>query len=175
MVDRRGFLRAMFGGVAVLVGVLEGLKGSVKQAAAAFVPTRTYRFFTNEEGDVIVAMVPLIVPHKGLEEVHRETAAQIDELVGKSPNLQKLYLDGIKELDEVARKMSGGRRFVELSDWWKVEALKAVEAKPFFKNVYGNTIAFFYGNPKVWKQVGYPGPSHREGGYLAKGFDKLEW
>ena len=104
------------------------------------------------------------------------TAAQIDDLVGKSPNLQGLYLDGIKELDEAARKLSGGRAFVELSDWWKVETLKAIEATPFFKNVYSNTIAFFYGNPKVWREVGYPGPSHRElGGYIARGFDRLEW
>ncbi len=172
MIDRRGFLRAIVGGFAVLVGA----PGSVKQALAAFIPTRRYRFFTNEEGDVILEMVSLIAPHKGLEEVHRETAAQIDDLVGKSPNLQRLYIDGIKELDETAKKISGGRGFGELSDRWKVEALKAIEAKPFFQNVYSNTIAFFYGNPKVWKAVGYPGPSHRElGGYIARGFDRLEW
>lgn len=172
MIDRRGFLWAIVGGFAVLVGA----PGSAKQTLAAFIPTRRYKFFTNEEGDVILEMVSLITPHKGLEEVHQETAAQIDDLVGKSPNLQKLYLDGIRELDETAKKMSGGRRFVELSAWWKIEALKAIEAKPFFQNVYSNTIAFFYGNPKVWKHVGYPGPSHRElGGYIARGFDRLEW
>lgn len=175
MVDRRGFLRIIFGGFAVLVGALGGTKESVRLAAAAFIPSRKYRFFTNEEGEILAGLVRLIAPHKGLEEAHRETVVQIDDLVGKSSNLQGLYLDGIKELDEAAKKMGDGRGFVELSDREKVEALKAIEARPFFKNVYSNTIAFFYGNPKVWKHVGYPGPSHRQGGYLVRGFDRLEW
>lgn len=170
-VSRRAFLNTCLASAASLaVGFWR-----TGVARAAFVLTRKYGFFMNQEGDTILKMVSTIAPHKHLEAVQRDTTLQIDRVVGEAPpETQSLYLEGIRNLNAKA-KAAHGRVFVDLADKDKVALLKSIETTPFFMNVYRNTMLFFYNDHRVWKRFGYPGASFNEGGYLTRGFNKLGW
>ena len=73
-----------------------------------------------------------------------------------------------------ARK-AGDKDFADLPPEKQTEVLKSIEGSPLFGAVYGGTVGAVFADHEVWKAIGYPGPSHETGGYLNKGFDKLEW
>ncbi len=137
--------------------------------------TGSFRFFTEPEGRVIERLVATLVPHGWGEANWTRTAQHLDATVGGGgPATQKLYLEGIRMLDEAARR-TGAKGFADLAPTARAEVVKSIEGTPFIQAVYGATIGHFYGQPDVWKRVGYPGPSIHHGGYVMSGFDRLDW
>lgn len=134
-----------------------------------------FRFLTETEGRAVERLVATLLPHSWGEGSWLKTAQHLDGVVGAgTPATQKLYVEGIRTLDEAARR-TGGRSFAELAPSARREIVESLEGSPFLQAVHGATIAHFYGLPEVWKQVGYPGPAIPHGGYLTRGFDRLDW
>lgn len=138
--------------------------------------TGAFRFFTESEGRTVERLVATLVPHSWGDATFLATAQHLDASVGAgSPATQKLYLEGVRLLDEAARRTGAGTSFADLSPSARHEVVKALEGSPFLRAVHTATIGYFYGLPDVWRRVGYPGPAVHHGGYIAGGFDRLDW
>jgi len=77
---------------------------------------------------------------------------------------------GIKKLDGATSKSFAGS-----SEGTRVNILKTMEKSDFFQTVYGETVNGLYGNPEIWKMMGYEGSSVEQGGYIERGFDDISW
>jgi hypothetical protein len=96
--------------------------------------------------------------------------AAIDGVVRAQPApAQRLaaFLDALKEC--------GPLPFRDLSEGYRVQALKAIEGTPAFRFVQRASVRFLYDDVEVWQAFGYEGASVHLGGYLARGFNDLAW
>jgi len=53
--------------------------------------------------------------------------------------------------------------------------LQQIEATPFFQSIRGGLVVSLYNQPEVWPIFGYEGESFSKGGYIARGFNDIEW
>jgi hypothetical protein len=53
--------------------------------------------------------------------------------------------------------------------------LKQIESTPFFQAIRGGLVVGLYNQKEVWPIFGYEGESYSKGGYIARGFDDIEW
>jgi len=53
--------------------------------------------------------------------------------------------------------------------------LRTLEATPFFRLVYQETLTGLYGDPTVSALLGDEGSSVEHGGYIQRGFDDISW
>lgn len=84
-----------------------------------------------------------------------------------------LYLQGILELDGLARETFGSSAFISLQPEQQDRILTLLEKSrsPFFTRLLEHTMQGFYGDPRhngnrdgvSWKMIGFPGPSYPEG------------
>ena len=56
-----------------------------------------------------------------------------------------------------------------------VDAMRRIEAEPYFVAIRNRVRAGIYMNPVFWQHVGYPGPSKGFGGYLRRGAGDIDW
>jgi hypothetical protein len=84
---------------------------------------------------------------------------------------RSLTEQGLAEL----RKVVGNRRWIELDEATRIAALKSVEGSAFFGHLRMSVINTLFGDPDVWKLVGYGGPAVSQGGYIRRGFDEIDW
>ncbi|TIU21953.1 MAG: gluconate 2-dehydrogenase subunit 3 family protein, partial [Mesorhizobium sp.] len=57
----------------------------------------------------------------------------------------------------------------------RVAVLREIEDTPFFQAVRGGLVVGLYNQKEVWPNFGYEGESYSKGGYMARGFDDIEW
>ncbi|MCZ0961426.1 Twin-arginine translocation pathway signal [Paracoccus benzoatiresistens] len=82
---------------------------------------------------------------------------------------------GIAALDAAA-KQAGFDSY--LSVGWeadRVAILRMIEDTPFFQTVRGGLVTGLYNQKEVWPIFGYEGESFSQGGYIARGFDDIDW
>jgi hypothetical protein len=93
------------------------------------------------------------------------------------PSQRVAWRLGLAGIDESARLLNGGRRFVELSDDEKDNVLTGIArgeapgetwsrlpAKRFFRDVLCITVVkTYYAHPRAWSEIGYSGPSSPRG------------
>jgi gluconate 2-dehydrogenase gamma chain len=94
-------------------------------------------------------------------------------LGGYDAEYLSLYIDGIRELDSLAREKFGAQGFSSLEPAKQDEVLAYLEENesPFFAHLLEHTMQGFYGDPRhggnrdrvSWKMIGFPGPAHPEG------------
>ena len=68
-----------------------------------------------------------------------------------------------------------GAGFTELDAAAREAALAKLEGTPFFTLAYNETINGLYTNKELWQLFGYEGSSVEHGGYINRGFDKIDW
>jgi gluconate 2-dehydrogenase gamma chain len=83
------------------------------------------------------------------------------------------YVDGVQELDRLAREKFAAQTFTSLQAQQQDEVLSYLEERqsPFFAHLLEHTMQGFYGDPRhggnrdraSWKMIGFPGPSHPQG------------
>ena len=84
-----------------------------------------------------------------------------------------LYVDGIRELDRLARETFGSEAFIQLRPEEQDQVLASLDERQsrFFSLLLEHTMQGFYGDPRHggnrdrvgWKIIGFPGPSRPEG------------
>ena len=94
-------------------------------------------------------------------------------LAGYDAEHAPLYVDGIKELDKLAREKFGSAAFIQLRADEQDQILTVLEKQrsAFFSLLLEHTMQGFYGDPRHggnrdrvgWKMIGFPGPSRPEG------------
>lgn len=122
------------------------------------------------EGFLAVVLTQLF-PYDQLDDsVYREAATILTGAVEADPGLQALVVAGRASLDA-----GSDGPWLELASSAQRAALAASADTAFFKVVRGLGGLVFYSLPEVWQLLGYEGPSFRQGGYLARGFDDIDW
>ena len=94
-------------------------------------------------------------------------------LAGYDAEHVPLYVEGVRELDKLAREKFGSAAFVQLSADQQDQVLASLEKQRsvFFSLLLEHTMQGFYGDPRHggnrdrvgWKMIGFPGPSRPEG------------
>ena len=121
----------------------------------------------------LIQMARDIYPHDQVPDKYYAIAVKShDELAGKDAAHKDLIEKGIADLD--AKAGSGGYRGLGWEEE-RVAVLKQVEETPFFQAIRGGLVVGLYNQKEVWPIFGYEGESYSKGGYIARGFDDIEW
>ncbi|CDX14565.1 MULTISPECIES: twin-arginine translocation pathway signal [unclassified Mesorhizobium] len=114
-----------------------------------------------------------IYPHDQVPDKYYAIAVKgHDETAAKDPAHKELIEKGIAELDKKAGK--GGYRGLGWEEQ-RVALLTGIEKTPFFQAVRGGLVVSLYNQKEVWPIFGYEGESYSKGGYIARGFNDIEW
>jgi hypothetical protein len=163
---RREFLK----GAGILTGTL-----AASSILSALAPSRAWalelKTLTSAQGEALLQMGKVLYPHKGLPDaVYALLVKDLDGVAGKDPTTAQMLGEGVAALDQAA-----GGSFAAASDAKKFEAVKSLQATPFFNTVRGQCITSLYNNDMAFAHFGYPGPSWDKGGYINRGFNDLKW
>ena len=82
---------------------------------------------------------------------------------------------GIAELDTAAKAL-GHASYASIG--WeedRVKVLQSIEKSTFFQTVRAGLVTGLYNQKEVWPIFGYEGESYSQGGYIARGFDDINW
>ena len=77
-----------------------------------------------------------------------------------------VYAEGLKRAEAIARERFD--RAVDRLDPPQIHELLGIlrdSSSPFFKQLRLDACASYMSNPRVWEQIGFPGPSTDQGGY----------
>lgn len=167
ILDRRAFLK----GAATTAAVVTVVAGTTTILAANRAWAMSLDVLSAQEAEALLAMARHLYPHDWLGDVYyAEVVEAFDAKVKKGPSLVPLVKDGMAALDGAF-----GVPFPRLSPGTQLEALKKIEATPFFQAVRGHTVVALYNNKNVWADFGYQGSSAEHGGYLFRGFQDAGW
>lgn len=121
----------------------------------------------------LMKMCRHLYPHDAIGDAYYTKMVEgFDEKAKADPTFARLLRDGVASLDAVYRV-----KWLDLSEGYKLQALKSLETTPFFQTIRGSIVGAtgLYSQPLVWRHFGYEGPSWRFGGYLNRGFDDIGW
>lgn len=146
------------------------------------------RFFNEHEARTLAAVSERIVPQPDRSEAEKiPIVPWIDEKLYEDkrdgyryeelPPQREAWRLGLAGIDEAARALFDGKRFVELDPLSQDVVLRHVEhgeapgpawermpAARFFKSVLSITIVkTYYAHPLAWNEIGYGGPSSPRG------------
>lgn len=114
-----------------------------------------------------------IYPHDQVPDKYYAIAVKShDEAAGTDPKHKEMIEAGIADLDQ--RAGEGGYAGLGWEEE-RVKLLQAIEETPFFQAVRGGLVVALYNQKEVWPIFGYEGESYSKGGYIARGFDDIEW
>lgn len=121
----------------------------------------------------LIQMARDIYPHDQVPDKFYAIAVKgYDEQASKDPTHRDLIENGIADLD----MKSGDGGYIALG--WeedRVKVLQQIEATPFFQTIRGGLVVGLYNQKDLWPIFGYEGESYSKGGYIARGFDDIEW
>jgi hypothetical protein len=119
----------------------------------------------------LVQMARDIYPHDRLADRYYATAVKAHDAAKQ----QEMIESGVAALNALAVGR-GNPSYVE-TGWEadRVAMLREIEGTPFFQAVRGGLVVSLYNNPEVWPHFGYQGESYSQGGYIARGFDDIDW
>jgi hypothetical protein len=119
----------------------------------------------------LIQMARDIYPHDQVPDKYYAIAVKShDELAAKDAAHKGLIENGIADLDQKAG--SGGYRGL---GWEEERVAVLIEDTPFFQAIRGGLVVGLYNQKEVWPIFGYEGESYSKGGYIARGFDDIEW
>jgi hypothetical protein len=121
--------------------------------------------------ETLVAILRTLYPHDRLpDRIYRRVVAVFDRMMRESNAAADMIGGAVEQLD--------GRYplpFRELSESYRVAALKAIEGTLPFRFLQRTAVRFLYDDVEVWAAFGYEGAAVHLGGYLNRGFDDLDW
>ncbi len=121
----------------------------------------------------LIQMARDIYPHDQVPDKYYAIAVKShDEAAGKDAAHKELIEKGIAELDQKAG--DGGYAGLGWEEE-RVKLLQGIEDTPFFQAIRGGLVVGLYNQKEIWPIFGYEGESYSKGGYIARGFDDIEW
>lgn len=132
---------------------------------------RGLRTISEHDAETLREAVATLYPHESLSPlIYRRVVVQFDRVASGSP-------DAARMLAGFCRKLNQGAvlPFAELSESYRIQALKRLETSPEFFFVQRLAIRYLYDDVEVWAAFGYEGASVHLGGYVKRGFDDLDW
>ena len=98
-----------------------------------------------------------------------------DAKAGKDPAVRDMLDGGVARLDQDAKERCGS---VCLGVAWEADRLtllRGIEHTAFFRTLRADLVVSLYNQPALWPKFGYEGSSAEHGGYIARGFDDIDW
>jgi hypothetical protein len=92
-----------------------------------------------------------------------------------SPEQLEMVEQGVAAVDAAAQ---GKGLASYLGTGWekeRVEILRGMEDSAFFQKVRSGLVTGLYNQKEIWPLFGYEGESYSEGGYIARGFNDINW
>jgi TAT (twin-arginine translocation) pathway signal sequence len=168
-VRRRDFLK---GTTAVAAMVVTG--GAVIHTTEAwgFQP----KALSAETARSLVKIARDIFPHDKVADKFYAVAMKAYDDKAVSDNAMKTLMErGVADLNRLAREKHGVPYAAVGWERDRVNLLRAVQGGPFFKKIRGDLVVSLYNQKEVWPLFGYEGESASKGGYLARGFNDINW
>lgn len=121
----------------------------------------------------LIEMARDTYPHDRLQDKYYAIAVKgHDDKAAEDAAHKDLIEGGIADLDK--RAGAGGYRGLGWeSD--RVAILRDISETPFFQAVRGGLVVALYNQKEIWPLFGYEGESFSKGGYIARGFDDIQW
>lgn len=92
-----------------------------------------------------------------------------------TPEQKQMVAEGIAALDAAARQAGFDTYLAAGWEDERVAILRSIQDTPFFQTVRGGLVTGLYNQKDVWPIFGYEGESFSQGGYIARGFDDIDW
>ena len=169
---RRGFLS---GGGLAAIGVMV-VPASTLALLPAAAHAESFTTLGAGVGQTLVVMARDIFPHDKLGD-HFYAHAQMahDAEAAKDPAVKTMIIDGVANLDALAKTRYGKSYLAVSAEIDRVALLQEIEPTAFFQKIKGALVTGLYDNKEVWPQLGYEGSSWEKGGYINRGFNDINW
>lgn len=170
-ISRRDMLRTG-GAVAAAAAVVPAGMISGKVLAAEPVALSADGFAT------LVKMARDLYPHDKIADAYYATVMSGIDASAKDDSAAKDMLEkGLQLLDGLSERMGHGKYAASANEEDRVAVLKEVEKQDpaFFGKIRGSLITGLYNNKELWPFFGYEGESASKGGYIARGFNDINW
>jgi hypothetical protein len=116
----------------------------------------------------LTAMIRRMFPHEGWPEgPYARAAAAIHATAADDARHRAQVAQGLAELD--------ARGFGDMDAAAALEHLRAISGSTFFQLVRANVVTTLYDDREVWALLGYETDAFAQGGWVARGFDDLDW
>jgi hypothetical protein len=167
--SRRNFLRTT--GVAVPAAIVAGASISADaawaQAAKAIAP---------HDMATLVKAARDIFPHDHIGDVfYVKAVTPWDVKAGKDDAMKAMIAEGVARLDQDAQERNGSKYMAVAWEADRVTLLRGIEHTKFFRTLRADLVVSLYNQPEIWPKFGYEGSSAEHGGYLARGFNDINW
>ena len=164
---RRDFLKTSG---TVLMGTLATSTGVLGLLA----PSQTWALeltkLDKATGQTLLQATRHIFPHATLDDAVYALVVKDLDAAASDDGVAKLLIDGAAELNAGA----GGDWLAADSDK-QFSVIKKMAGNDFFEKIRGTAVVSLYNNELAWAHFGYEGDAWKEGGYLTRGFDDLNW
>jgi len=165
---RRDFLKTSG---TVLMGTLATTTGVLSVLA----PSQTWALeltkLDKATGQTLLQATRHIFPHATLDDaVYALVVKDLDAAAAGNDDVAKLLTGGAAELNTGA----GGDWLAADSDK-QFAVIEKMAGSDFFEKIKGTAVVSLYNNEMAWAHFGYEGDAWKEGGYLTRGFDDLNW
>ena len=129
-----------------------------------------------EQMRTLIKMARDIFPHDRIADKFYAIACKTyDEKSATDPKLKTLIEDGLKRFDAAART-AHKLPYAEVAwEAQRVALLKKNTDSALFKKMRGDLVVSLYNQKDVWPIFGYEGESAAKGGYIARGFNDINW
>ena len=169
--NRRTLMR---GGATLLPAAALASAGVTISASAAWAADATA--FSAHAMATLVKMARDVYPHDNIADSFYVTAVKPwDTKAAADAAFKTMMTDGVARLDTDAHDRYGTDYMHTAWENDRVRVLMGIEQTPFFKKVRGDLVVSLYNQPEIWPKFGYEGSSAEFGGYIARGFDDIDW
>lgn len=168
--DRRRFLASSSAAVALMATTGSAV---IHTSEAWGLETKSLK---PEAMRTLIKMARDIFPHDRLPDKFYAIACKgYDDKSASDAKLKAMIEAGLAEIEAAAQK---GHGLPYAGVGWEAERvalLKSVASGPLFKKLRGDLVVSLYNQKEVWPYFGYEGESASQGGYLARGFNDINW
>ena len=167
--SRRALLRT--GAVAVPAAIVAGASISADAAWA-----QDAKAMQPHAMATLVKVARDIYPHDHIGDVfYVKAVTPWDAKAGKDDAVKTMITEGVARLDQDAQDSFGGNYLNVAWEADRVTLLRGIEHTAFFKTLRADLVVSLYNQPEIWPKLGYEGSSAEHGGYLARGFNDINW
>ena len=117
-----------------------------------------------------------IYPHDRVaDSFYVRAIAPWDAKAAKDPALAAMVSEGVARLDADANEKFKSNYLQVGWEADRVTLLRGIEHTKFFRTLRSDLVVSLYNQPEIWPKFGYEGSSAEHGGYLARGFNDIDW
>lgn len=118
-----------------------------------------------------------IFPHDHLaDKFYIVAISGYDGLAAADPKMKSMLDDGVAQLDAEAASRFKAANYLAMN--WEADRvliLQGMVHTPFFSKLRGDLVVTLYNQKELWPKFGYEGASAEKGGYIARGFNDIDW